>query len=208
MIRSGEGRNPPVTGGSGQDTPSPTSLESSRGGRSRSRSGSSSGKRDRDRSRDRSRSRTPGSGRSRRARGQLKTEVVDDASGSHGGADRQASALDENRVVFPGLGAEVAADLAEAAAARGGADQSDGPAPAGQGSGVAEPDPATDVRSTAEEDLDRVGGDVPDGDGAEATGHDQLSDPVDMQTEGFQFSDCDSSGKPHFRVTTPACLLV
>jgi hypothetical protein len=92
MIRSGEGQNPPEAEGSVQDTPGPTSLESSRGGRSRSRSGSSSGKRDRDRSRDRSRSRTPGSGRSRRARGQLKTEVVDDPSGSHGGADRQVSA--------------------------------------------------------------------------------------------------------------------
>jgi hypothetical protein len=75
MIRSGEGQNPPVAEGSGQDTPGPKSLESSRGGRSRSRSGSSSGKRDRDRGRDRSRSRTPGSGRSRRARGQLKTEA-------------------------------------------------------------------------------------------------------------------------------------
>jgi TolA-binding protein len=35
---------------------------------------------------------------------------------------------------------------------------------------------------------------------AEAAGQDQLSDPVDsvvnMQTEGFQFSNCDSSGKP------------
>eukprot|EP01047_Picozoa_sp_COSAG01_P010187 COSAG01_NODE_428_length_17193_cov_45.999123_16_plen_205_part_00 len=117
MIRSGEGQNPPVAEGSVQDTPGPTSLESSRGGRSRSRSGSSSGKRDRDRSRDRSRSRTPGTSRSRRARGQLKTEVVDDPSGSHGGADRQASAPDGNRVVLPGLGAEAAADLAAAAAA-------------------------------------------------------------------------------------------
>jgi hypothetical protein len=208
MIRSGEGQNPPEAEGSVQDTPGPTSLESSRGGRSRSRSGSSSGKRDRDRSRDRSRSRTPGSGRSRRARGQLKTEVVDDPSGSHGGADRQVSAPDGNRVVVPGLGAEAAADLAAAAAARGGADQSEGPAPVVQASGAVQPDPATDGtvsndgRSTAEEvqDQDRVSGDVSVGDGAEAAGQDQVSDPVDsvvnMHTEGFQFEDCDSSGKP------------